>query len=258
MKYGRLKRKVDPRVPHWSSLRYKAAPLPVAPASVDYYSKLPSIGVLGNDQWGDCTCAGAYHLLQLQQWNASGTMPNAGTAQALQLYSEVCGFNPNAGPPGNNPTDNGGVLQDILAYWLKTGIPLADGSRNKIIAYFEVDVRNVQDMNMVTAVSGGLYTGWNVPAFVQQQEAPGSVWNVGGNTTIVGGHCTTSGGYAANGNREAESWGSTNYEMTPAFVSAYMDEAYVVITTAYIEKNGDTPWGLSLSEWEQQMETIKG
>lgn len=173
MRYGRLPRKFDPRVPHFSALRYMLPALPQAPVSEDYYSKLPAIGMLGNDQWGDCACAGAYHLLQLWQWNATGTMPNAGTAQALQLYSEVTGFDPNAGPSGGNPTDQGTALQDLLAYWLKTGIPLADGTRHKILAYFEVDPLNVADMNLGTAESAGLYTGWNVPAFVEQQQTPG-------------------------------------------------------------------------------------
>ncbi len=184
-------------------------------------------------------------------------MPNAGTAQALQLYSEVTGFDPNAGPSGSNPTDQGTALQDLLAYWLKTGIPLADGTRHKILAYFEVDPLNVADMNLGTAESAGLYTGWNVPAFVEQQQTPGSIWDTGADTTSVGGHCTVSGGYLANGNREAESWGSTDYQMTPRFVSTYMDEAYVVISDTFVEKTGNTPYGIPLSVWESQMAALR-
>jgi hypothetical protein len=256
MKFGRLPRKFDPRVPHWSALRYKIT-LPAAPPSQSYVTGIPDIGMLGNDDWGDCACAGAYHLLQLWQWNATGTMPNAGTAQALQLYSEVTGFNQSAGPPGNNPTDQGTALQDLLAYWLNTGIPLADGTRHKIIAYFEVDPLNAADLNLGTAESAGLYTGWNVPAFVEQQQSPGAIWDTGTDTTIVGGHCTTSGGYSANGNREAESWGSTDYAMTPRFFGTYVDEVYVLISSTFEKSDGDTPFGVPLSVWDEQMAAIK-
>jgi hypothetical protein len=255
-KYGRRPRKFDPRVPHWSALRYSVT-LPQAPTSESYVAGIPDIGMLGNDQWGNCACAGAYHLLQLWQWNASRTMPNAGTAQALQLYAEVTGFNINAGPPGNNPTDQGTVLQDLLAYWLKTGIPLADGTRHQIIAYFEVDPLNAADLNLGTAESAGLYTGWNVPAFVEQQQAPGAIWDTGTDTTSVGGHCTVSGGYTVNGNREAESWGSTDYQMTPRFWNANVDEAYVVISSSFEKATGQTPFGIPLSAWESQMQAIR-
>jgi hypothetical protein len=257
VKFGRLPRKFDPRVPHWSALRYGAIALPQAPASVSSVDGIPDIQMLGNDEWGDCACAGAYHLLQLWMWNASKTMPNAGTTQALQLYSEVTGFNINAGPSGSNSTDQGTALQDLLAYWLNTGIPLADGTRHKIIAYFEIDPLNVADLNLATAESAGLYTGWNVPAFVEQQETPGAIWDTGTDATSVGGHCTTSGGYSVNGNREAESWGSTDYAMTPRFWSAQVDEVYAIVSPELVQASGTTPFGISLSAWEQQMAALK-
>jgi hypothetical protein len=253
MKFGRLPRKFDPRVPHWSALRYAATPLPQAPASESYTATIPDIQMLGNDVYGDCACAGAYHLLQLWQWNASRTMPAAGTEQALQLYSEVTGFNINAGPPDKNPTDQGTALQDLLAYWLNTGIPLADGSRHKILAYFEIDPLNVADLNLATAESAGLYTGWNVPAYVQQQMSPGAVWNTGADSTTVGGHCTVSGGYSVNGDREAESWGSTHYTMTELFWQKQVEEVYVLISPEFMQTSGNTPFGISLEDWQTQM-----
>jgi hypothetical protein len=264
-KLGRLPRKFDPRVPHWSALRYKLPAIPQAPSSESYTSGIPAIGMMGNDDWGDCACAGAYHLRQLWQWNATGTMPPEGTAQALQLYAEVTGFNINAGPPGNNPTDQGTCLQDLLAYWLKTGIPLADGTRHKILAYFEVDPLNAADLSLGTAESAGLYMGWNVPAFVEQLESPGSILGAppaGADTSIVGGHCTVSGGYApspamAGARREFESWGSTNYQMEPVFWNANVDEVYVILANDFVRTSGTTPFGLPLSVWEEQMAAIK-
>lgn len=261
MKYGRLPRKNDPRVPKWSAARL-AAPiaLPQPPASISYVSNIPDIGLFGNDLWGCCGEAGAAHLIQLWQWNATGTMPAIGTAQVLQFYSEITGFDPNAGPPGSNPTDQGTALQDLLAYWLKTGFPLADGTRHKIIGYFEVDPKNAFDLNLGTAESAGIYLGFNVPAWLEQQEAPGTVWGdppAGADTKIVGGHCTVSGGYGTDAVREIESWGSTKYGMTPNFWNANVDEAYVVLSQTFVRDNGQTPFGVPLSVWSEQMSAIK-
>lgn len=255
---GRRTRGFSPAVPHWSAIRYMLPQLPTPPAEIDYVAKLPPIGMFGNDQWGCCAEAGAAHLIQLWRWNAYGTMPPISTAQVLQAYSEITGFDENAGPPGGNPTDRGTALQDLLSWWLKTGFPLADGTRHKIIAYFEVDPRNTADLNLGTAESAGLYLGFNVPKFLEQQESPGSIWGAtGGDTTIVGGHCVTSGGYGPTDRREIESWGSTDYAMTAGFFSTYVDEAYVVVAQDFVEATGKTPYGLPLTVWEQQMSAIR-
>src|SRR5258707_15405544 len=49
--------------------RYSAA-LPPAPATCDYSEKIPAWPMLGNDQYGDCTFAGAAHLSQCWADNA--------------------------------------------------------------------------------------------------------------------------------------------------------------------------------------------
>lgn len=45
--------------------------------------------------------------------------------------------------------------------------------------------------------------------------------------------------------------------MTPRFVAANMDEAYVIISDTLVEKTGKTPYGIPLSVWEAQMSAIR-
>lgn len=72
MKFGRLPRAFNPRVPHLSSL-LMGVDLPAPPASLDYTSVLPtSLGMFGNDSLGDCTCAAVMHALQVWSANATG------------------------------------------------------------------------------------------------------------------------------------------------------------------------------------------
>lgn len=258
MKYGRLPRRNDPRVPHWGALRLTPGiQLPAAPAEISYVKGMPAISMFGNQDWGCCAFAAAAHLIQVWTWNAAGKMPDIATEQVLQGYSEVTGFDPNAGAPGSNPTDKGTVLQDMLAWWLKTGFPLANGIRHKIIAYVELDPRQPADLDLATAESGGVLCGINVPGYLQRLESPGSVWDVeNSDTASVGGHAITSAGYG-NGLREVETWGSTDYSMTAGFVSTEADEIYAIISPEFAETTGKTPFGLPLATWKQQMEAIR-
>ena len=259
VKYGLRERGNDPRIPHWSALRLQPGiALPAAPASISYVRGIPGIGMFGNDRWGCCAFAAAAHYIQVWVWNATGKMPAITTDQVLQGYSEVTGFDRNAGPPGQNPTDRGTVLQDMLAWWLRTGFPLANGTRHKILAFFELDPRNAADLNLATAECGAVLCGINVPAYLQQLEAPGSLWTLqSANAQIVGGHAITSAGYAATGDREVETWGSTDYAMTAGFVEAEMPECYGIVSDEFMQATGKTPYGLPLAVWEQQMAALK-
>ncbi len=259
MKYGLLPRKVGAGVPHWSALRLTPGiTLPTAPASISYTRDIPYIGMFGNNLYGDCAFAAAAHYIQVWVWNATGKMPPITTDQVLQGYAEVTGFDINAGPPGQNPTDRGTVLQDMLAWWLNKGFPLADGTRHRILAYFELDPRNAADLNLATAECGAVLCGINVPAYLQQLESPGSLWGVqAANSQIVGGHAITSAGYAATGDREVETWGSTDYAMTAGFVEAEMPECYAVVCDEFMQATGKTPYGIAMATWESQMRAIR-
>ena len=263
MKYGLLERGNDPRIPHWSALRLTPGiVLPAAPPAISYVRGIPGIGMFGNQDWGCCAFAAAAHYIQVWVWNATGKMPAITTDQVLQGYAEVTGFNINAGPPGQNPTDRGTVLQDMLAWWLRTGFPLANGTRHKILAFFELDPRNAADLNLATAESGAILFGIRFPAYLQGLESPGSLWNLRtANANIVGGHAITSAGYTPTilhgVVREVETWGSTDYRMTTKFVGAEADEVYAVISPEFVERNGDTPFGIPLATWEQQMAALK-
>jgi hypothetical protein len=58
---------VDARTLRFS--RYLTPALPPAPPSVDYGAKVSTWPMYYNDQYGDCTCAAAAHLIQ--NWTAS-------------------------------------------------------------------------------------------------------------------------------------------------------------------------------------------
>jgi len=263
LKFGRKPRLFNPRVPHFSALRFKFnLAQAVAPPSIDWTAVLPqSLGYMLNNVLGDCGDAGYFHAMQLWTGNASPTILTVPDGTVQQLYTDNAGYNPNAPlVNGENPTDTGTDLQSLLTFLTNTGALMPDGTREKIIGFVEVDPHNSNDLNLVTAECGCIYLGFDVPAYLQSYFGAGSTWDIrpNGDNTIVGGHCIISGRYDADGNRGGISWGSPDYTLTPAFWNARVDEAYGIITQRWIEaRSGKTPWGIPLADWEEQMQGIK-
>jgi hypothetical protein len=128
-KFGRLPRTYRSDIPHYSSFAMGTT-LEPPPASVDWTTGVnPDWHTMLNDQLGDYTCAAAFHAMQL--WSVHGraielTEPDA---KVQQMYTEFCGYDPAAkAPDGTNPTDQGGVEQDVLARWFSEGVPIAEGA----------------------------------------------------------------------------------------------------------------------------------
>lgn len=224
----------------------KAADWPaVAPRGWEYNPDIGAVEMLGNDQWGDCGEAGAMHLIQVETANSG--KPLYGTLeQTLALYSTVTGFDINAGPSGNNPTDQGTALTDLLTYWQKTGITVTDRKTgaevvHQIVGWAALDVSSIAQLRYANDVFGGLYKGINCPASALQDT---SDWPFVLNSPIEGGHCINQTGQGSSGGH-IQSWG-LNIPFTWEFDQNYLEEAYVVVTPWWLSQQGKSPSGLDL------------
>jgi hypothetical protein len=229
-------------MPSLSDFLDKADTWPVAPAhGWEYAVPDAALSILGNDQWGDCACAGALHLIQAQSYN-TGRPVQPTTADALSLYSAVTGFNINAGPSGDNPTDQGTALTDLLTYWQKIGVQVGV-SAHKILAYAALDVSSLAQMKWAAYTFGGLYLGIQCPEQCQQNT---SNWNFAPGLKPEGGHCIVQLGEGAAGGT-VNSWGM-KIPMSNEFMLGYIDEGYVIVTEDWVNQNsGKTPSGLDLT-----------
>jgi hypothetical protein len=197
-----------------------------APAAVDNYSKVPSFPMLGNDLWGDCTFAADGHIIEQQTWFGRGFEGLVTTADALHAYSVVGGFDENAGPPGENPTDNGAQVQDALNYLRKQGF-----HARKIAAFAELDVADMNKIKLATAEFGCLSIGFNFPKSAMDQFNAGEPWTVVNGSPLDGGHCVVVAGYDANW-IYVVTWGAIQ-RMSYGFWAKYVDEAWAVISLAW-------------------------
>jgi hypothetical protein len=259
---GRKPRGFNPLIPHMSALKQmpqvrSGARAPWAPAQ-DWTAKLPeNLGMMLNDQLGDCTCAGAYHLIQTwsSECNPEGLVITEPDGDVLKMYEAVGGY-----VPGDSSTDNGAVEQDVLTYWLNTGIQTGpEGATNhRLRAMFEIDPRNQGDVRQAIDECGGVYIGIEVPNYIVAD--PPAVWDYpappGGDPSIAGGHCVVLVGYDADG-FTLLSWGQ-KWRMTNAFFAAFTDEAYALVDYDWVTAKGTTPLGLSLDELDALMAPLKG
>lgn len=254
MRYGRLPRKRNPRIPHYSALVAGAAQA-APPPSINYATSLPAtgLGMFGNDSLGDCTCAAIYHAIQVWSAAAQGRTDTEADQDAVLLYQDACGY-----VPGQPKTDQGGVEQDVLSYVMLSGAPVgpSGGDRHRIAAFVELDPRNFDDIKLAIVDGGLAYIGFNVPSYLP--EAAGSIWDVQSNAaswSIVGGHAVIAAGYDADG-LTIISWGA-KYRMTWAFWSEFVDEAYLLADADWIRSTGSTPAGVTLEELETLMSALR-
>lgn len=216
MKLGKKRPRHDGRVPRLA--RYMQA-MPTAPAALDYSGKLTTLGMMRNDELGDCTCAAVGHGIQV--WTSQASNEQTISDNDVVALYERFGYN-----PANPATDQGAVENDVLTSWLK--VPVAG---HKIDAYAAIDPANASEVKAAIYLFGYAYIGLALPNSAQNQD----VWDVpaggsqgAGEPGSWGGHAVIVIGYDDQ-HLTCITWGALK-KMTWAFWNTYCDEAYAILS----------------------------
>jgi hypothetical protein len=251
-----LKPPGHPKLLHFNTIKRVAAIDTSSTQPFDYTTGLPdNMGALFNDQYGCCTAAAKGHRFQATTMLTKGTYIPGDSLQdaVLNFYSATTGFNPSAplNADGENPTDQGGNMQDIAEYLVKTGMTMPDGSVDRFVAAFMIDPSNVQDLIYCGRECVGIDLGVIVTTNVMPQDgsSPPTVWQAGGEQ--VGGHDIFALGALPNGNLKVNSWGGW-YQLTPGFLSANCNTV-VAYVSADALKDGKTVLNLAMDQWQNAM-----
>lgn len=234
---------------HWSAIRQKYK-VSAAPPSVDYLSSLPSdVGMMLNDQLGCCFEAAIYHGDQVRTLYAGGTMVTQPDADVKYLY-ECTGY-----IDGDESTDNGSDPAQVISYIEDNGLPEgSDGSKAKIlVASFEIDPRNMGDVAEAMDACGGLMVGINASQNIMDSD----VWDYDPNSPEIGGHeifCAKL--LTPASNVGFISWGSSLYEMTPAFWQHQVNQCTACVWEDWATKTGKTPFGMTIPQLRNEMSAI--
>ena len=202
MKFGRNRPAPHLRTGHKMAAKYfDAANMPPVPDSFDYstLNPTPLADVLGNDTLGDCTAAGAGHLIDV--FTAGGGSPVTITAaETIAFYSLSTGY-----VPGDPSTDQGGDEVTVLTYWRDHGFDGKGG--HPIAGFMRVDPTNAALLKACCFYFGGLYFGLELPNSYTHPfpSANGYVWGPGTPNPDQG-HCIVGCGASATGIKD-DSWG---------------------------------------------------
>lgn len=232
---GKLPVKHDPRTFLFAEYA-KPAALPTGDTNLVG----PMLPMYGNDQVGDCGVAAQGHMVTSWIWRDEKRVVLPSKEAVFSAYQDISGWNGVVG----DPSDTGVVLLDALNYWRNYGI----GGRFKIGAYVKVNPRNVVEMRAAAYLFGGLYLGFNLPAYVQifnrwaLRDDPGDWSSQPGSW---GGHCVNLTKWTSRDKRVG-TWGM-NLGVTYEFMARYCDEAYAVLSADWLGTDARSPHGFDLA-----------
>jgi hypothetical protein len=136
---------------------YMGPALPPPPVAVDWSLAISEdLGMMGNDQVGDCTCADVGHTVMLLTAMGAGIVVPT-TAEVLALYSGATGYDPN-----DPSTDQGASLTEIADYVQKNGL-VVGGKPHKIHAYIDIDITSVEQFKQSIYLFKHASIGFSVP-----------------------------------------------------------------------------------------------
>lgn len=229
---------------------YLTKALPKPPSAGGHMDKLKSIllGMLGNDQYGDCVWAGAAHETIL--WNAEAhVFVTFDDKEVLSDYSAVTGFNPN-----DPNTDQGTDMQLAAKYRQNTGVLDAHGNRHKVGAYLAIDKGSKLQIMQAIYLFGAVGLGIQFPASAMTQFNKGKDWTVVKGAKIDGGHYIPGITYDSKfvyiitwGKVVRASWG---------FIAKYMDEGVVYLSPEMLTA-GKSLEGFDLTQLQADLAAIK-
>lgn len=247
MRLGKLAPKVDHRTLKLASY-IDESKLPVIPPKVLWGNKVRVWPMFLNDKIGDCTIAGAAHMVETWDINVGKGFVMT-EADVLGAYSYVSGFNNLTGA-----NDNGAVELDVLNFWRKVGI-----GGHHINAYTAVNMKSERDARLAIWMFGGLYIGLDLPITAQDQ----TIWDVPSQSDLKFGDGApgTWGGHAVNITGFDDkyvhlvTWGKEKLA-TWAFYHAYCDEAYGVVSKEWVSTHGVTPSGFSYNDLLSDLDLV--
>jgi hypothetical protein len=255
---------VIPKLEDHVSRDLLATAMPATNGTIDRESKVSTWPMYGNDTVGDCTCAGVAHAVA--QWTAfSGKVPGGAmfTNEVIvdTLYSAVSGYNPQTGA-----NDNGAALYQVCNYMMDTGIKDTAGNLHKIEGY--VDIASFNDLGYLKEVLncfGTVYLGVAVSDQDEENFENGQPFSLPSNGQQVGpdgiDHCVVMGlsAFAVPGVVDDETiitWGAEE-RINVAWAWTNIGEAIAVITSDWMEANGDSPIGQSVAEILAELKSIR-
>jgi hypothetical protein len=228
MKLGRQPAKFDASVPMLASINLKVTKLP---SVSDKWKAISYWPMLRNDIIGNCTIAGAGHVIEYWKIVAGLSLITMTDLEAQVQYEILGGYDPKQTKAnGSNPTDQGCIELNVLQYFQTHGI-MAGSKLHPLIKFVNVPTINLDQIKSSIINLGNCYLGYNLPTNAIQT----TLWDIDPTATIEGGHCVNAVGFDDSLNLlYVVSWG-TIVPVTYNFHNKYCEEAWSLYNQAWID-----------------------
>ena len=264
MHLGKQPPRLDPRTLQYAKYRLTTALPAVPPGDIGHEGIVADWPMCGNGPddsvypgfqgAGDCVFAGGDHETQL--WTTEGGTPAAfNGSTAISDYSAVTGYNPDV-PSSDQGTD----VLTALNYRRNTGLlDLAGNRRHKIGAFLAMDVSRIKagdfgELYEALYLFDTVAIGINFPDTAMNQFDTGQIWDVVSGAAIEGGHYIPLTYIYADGTMDVVTWAKLQ-RMTAAFLSAYCDEAYAILSPEML-KGGISIDGFDLAQLQADLAAL--
>ena len=160
------------------------------PLSIVVRRPLPCLSnVYANDSLGDCTAAGAGHIMGIWRGYAGTTIRLLPADQVIQFYSQTTGY-----VPGNPATDQGGDEVTVLNSWKDKGF-FADGKPARLRLGLMLTRQILSRSAKLSGWRRLCTSGFELPdAWVSPMpQTSGFIWDVAGDPVPQNGHCFIAG-----------------------------------------------------------------
>jgi len=248
-KLGKLAPRIDARTLRMQDYVDLTAEVPV---SQDWGSDIGYWGMMRNDEIGDCTCASAAHMIQCWTGNCGDEAEIADDC-VVGFYSAVSGYD-----PAHPDTDRGAYMLDVLRMWRREGF-----CGHGFHYYVSLVPGRADHVKFALSRFGGVYCGMALPAGIENVsgtwDAPADLtgeWEPGS----WGGHAVNIVSYDESG-VTIVTWGDLQ-KVSWGFVKAYMDEAYVLLSSDWVDidtEGGErSPSGFDMQALKDDLTKVQG
>lgn len=209
--------------------------------------------MLGNDTVGDCVIADIYHGIQHMRLGAARPVPAVTDSEALGVYSAITGYTPR-----DPSTDQGTDPTVAWAYWQQTGVPLPNGSTDRIAGTVQILPHDAQNFRRAIWEFDSVGMAVSLPLTAQGQ----TIWDVAGDPSSNpdaqpgswGGHMIR--GVSYDSQRIAFiSWGQIML-MTWRFWGTYGEVALAGLSPDLINRGGVSETGVDYATLAHDLPTL--
>lgn len=231
---GRLPSTHDPRTLRLS--RYLTAPLPPPPTAEMHHLGLDDWGVMGNNDYGNCVIVTAAHAIMHWYHATRGITAKIPDAKVISLSRQMGAL-------------NGYSILERNKFWRNAGM-----WNNTSAAFAQTASTDPTILRQVIHYFGCADVGLAMPRGWQNQDPWGTGRGPAYRKYSWGGHSVPLVGYDEQ-LFYCVTWGKIQ-RITPAALTAYCDESYALIDTAWLDATGRTPEQLDMAALEATLASV--